>query len=100
MRLGKSFHPAFPVSTIYRKILLGLHVQTSHPGSHHCHVELTIQFKQWFLSFESDASEKCEALISISIRLALASVLGPFGVHFCTFVHSYSVHFIVNLSTL
>ena len=35
-------------------------------------------------------------------RLALVSVLGPFeyiGVYFCTFVHSYSVHFLVHLST-
>ena len=30
-------------------------------------------------------------------RLALASVLGPLGIHFCTFVRSYGVHFIVHL---
>ena len=40
----------------------------------------------------------------LETRLALVSVLGPFGVHwstdFCISVHSYAVHFIVPLSTL
>ena len=38
--------------------------------------------------------------ITLLTRLALASVLGPLGVHFCTFVRIYAVHFIVHLSTL
>ena len=50
--------------------------------------------------FVLDIHTRTKLRFSTLTRLALASVLAPFGVHFWTFGHNYAVHFIVRLSTL
>ena len=50
--------------------------------------------------FVLDIHTRTKLRFSPLTRLALASVLGSFGVHFCTFGHNYAVRFIVHLSTL